>query len=379
MRIAINTRFAWYGYEEGYGRFTRELSSRLPHAAPDDEFLFLDDRSHAGCLSDAPNLRQRTLGPPARHPLLWKLWYDLRVPSALQQGRADVFFSPDGICSLHTSVPQVVAIHDLAFLRDNSYLPALQRLYYKVYTPEFIRRARKVVTVSECSREDIHRHYPFARGKVEVVYNAADPSFAPMSWEERAAYREALTEGREYFLYVGSVHPRKNLVNLLRAFSLFKKRQRSNMLLLVAGRMAWRNGEFEQALSTFRHRHDVRLMGYVPRDHMPGLVASAYALVYPSLWEGFGIPVLEAMQSGVPVVCSGNSSLPEVAGEAGLYFDPLQPEEMGRQLSLIYRDEALRSAMVARGLERAQRFSWDESARRLLAILHQAAGHPSNP
>lgn len=379
MRIAINTRFAWYGYQEGYGRFTRELCSRLPPAGPDDDFLYLDDRRHEGSLSDAPNLRQRTLGPPARHPLLWKLWYDLRVPSVLRRERADVFFSPDGICSLQSSVPQVVAIHDLAFLRDASYLPWSQYLYYKAYTPRFIRQARKVVTVSECSREDIHRRYPFSRGKVEVVYNAADPVFVPLAWEDRVAFREAWTEGREYFLCVGSLHPRKNLLNLLRAFSLFKKRQRSNMLLVLAGRPGWRNGEFERALATYRHRHDVRLMGYVPKERMPALMASAYALVYPSLWEGFGIPLLEAMQSGVPVVCSGNSSFPEVAGDAGLYFDPLQPEDMGGRLSLVYRDETLRSAMIAGGLERCRRFSWDDSARRMLALLHEAAGQDPIP
>lgn len=379
MKIAINTRFAWYGYEEGYGRFTRELCSRLPLAAPGDEFLYLDDTRHQGTLSDALNLRQRTLGPRARHPLLWKLWYDLRLPFTLRRERADVFFSPDGICSLHSPVPQVVAIHDLAFLRDPSYLPRWQYHYYKAHTPRFIRRAKKVVTVSECSREDIHRNYPFSRGKVEVVYNAADPSFVPLAWEDRFAFREAWTEGREYFLCVGSLHPRKNLLNLLRAFSLFKKRQRSNMLLVVAGRTGWRNGEFERALSSYRHRHDVRLMGYVPKERMPSLMASAYALVYPSLWEGFGIPLLEAMQAGVPVVCSGNSSFPEVAGDAGLYFDPLQPEDMGGQLSLVYRDETLRSAMVARGVERSRRFSWDDSARRLLALLREAAGQAPIP
>jgi glycosyltransferase involved in cell wall biosynthesis len=121
------------------------------------------------------------------------------------------------------------------------------------------------------------------------------------------------------------------------------------------------------------------MLGYVPQERMAGLMASAWALVYPSLWEGFGIPVLEAMQSGVPVICSGNSSLPEVASDAGLYFDPLQPEDMGRQLSLVYRDEALRARMAARGLEIARGYSWDSSARRLLAILREAAGHPPNP
>jgi len=379
MRIAINTRFAWYGYEEGYGRFTRGLCSRLPTACPADEFLFLDDRRPAGLLSGAPHVRQRVVGLPARHPLLWKLWYDWSLPMVFRGEQPDVFFSPDGMCSLRTSVPQVVAIHDLSFLQDDRFMPWSHRQYHKTYTPLFVQQAQRVVTVSTFSQEDIHRRYPFSKGKVDVVYNAADPSFQPMSWDARAAFREAFTNGQEYFLYVGSVHPRKNLIGLLRAFSIFKKRQQSNMLLLLAGRMAWKNQAFEQALSNFRYRHDVRVLGYVPNEQMPALVGSAYALVYPSLWEGFGIPVLEAMQAGVPVLCSDNSSLPEVAGEAGLYFDPMLPEEMGDRLLRIYRDEGLRTKMVRQGLERARQFSWESSVRRLREVLAAAAGQAVIP
>ena len=374
MRIAVNTRFAHYGYEEGYGRFTRELASRLARLDPGDRLLFIDDRPVSDPVASGANVESTTLGPPARHPLLWRWWYDWRLPPRLRSFGADVFFSPDGICSLRADTPQVVAVHDLSFLHFPGHMPASQRRYYLRMTPEFIRRAERVVTVSEFSRQDIIRHYPFARDKVGVVYNAASGNYRPMEWDRRQEWKARHTGGREYFLTVGSIHPRKNLVNLLKGFSLFKRRHRTNMMLLIAGRLAWQHVDFQKALSAFRYRDDVLLTGYLAPTDLASTVGAAYALVYPSLWEGFGIPVLEAMQAGVPVLCSGNSAMPEVGGEAALYFDPLQPEEIGLQMSRIFRDEAERAGLVRLGLARAEAFDWDASASRLRQILAAAAG-----
>lgn len=373
MRIAINTRFSNYGYEEGYGRFTREIAGRLAAAAGGDEYLFIYDRPLRGPSMPGMRVSSHVIGPPARHPLLWKLWYDVRIPAFLRQQQVDVFLSPDGLCSLRTDVPQVMVIHDLAFLHYPAFLPRWQQAYLAWHTPKCIRRASRVITVSEHSRADIIRHYPFAEGKVDVVHNAADAAFRPLDWEGRTASMERYADGCAYFLVVGSIHPRKNLINLLKGFSIFKKRQRSNMKLVITGRMAWQHGEFEEILSRYRYRADVKMTGYLSAAELPRLMGGAYALVYPSLWEGFGIPVLEAMQAGVPVVCSGNSSLPEVAGEAGLFFDPLQPEDIAAQLSRVYKDEPGRTEMIRRGLTRAEAFRWEDSAVRMAEILREVA------
>ena len=373
MRIAINTRFGAYEYQEGYGRFSREISYGMAAAYPDDEFFFYYDQPLKPNELQFPNVNQIVAGPPARHPLLWKYWYDLRVPALLSKNDAAVFFSTDGICSLNTKVPQVLAIHDLAFLHYPRFLPKAQQWFYKQFTPGFIKKARRIITVSSFSRSDLLKQYPFAKDKVEVVYNAADSAFHPLTWSEKEACKEAFTEGREYFLYVGSIHPRKNLINLLKAFSGFKKRQKTNMQLVIAGRMAWQHEDFTQALSTFKFRNDVKLTGYIPQDDLVKLMGSAYALVYPSVWEGFGMPVLEAMQSGVPVLCSGSSALPEIAGDAALYFDPLKPEDIGQQLAHVYKDEHARSLMIERGLLRAGTFSWSQSCKQVREILQEAA------
>jgi glycosyltransferase involved in cell wall biosynthesis len=266
-----------------------------------------------------------------------------------------------------------MVIHDLAFLHHPDFLSAAQQWFYRHYTPMFIRKAKRLVTVSEFSRNDILGKYPAAKGKIDVVYNAASPDFHPLDWEEREGVKERFTGGLDYFLCVGSVHPRKNLVNLLKGFSAFKKRQRSAMKLVIAGRLAWRTEAFTEALSTFKYRDDVILTGYLPGSDLAALTASAYALVYPSLWEGFGLPVLEAMQSGVPVLASGNSAVPEVAGEAALYFDPLDPAAIGDQMMRIFKEESRRKDMAAMGVERARNFRWQDSAKTMRSILDDAA------
>jgi glycosyltransferase involved in cell wall biosynthesis len=373
MRIAINTRFSAYDYQEGYGRFSREISYGLATENKEDEYYFFYDKSFESDKQTLSNINQIVAGPAARHPLLWKFWYDVSIPRLLAKNNADVFFSPDGICSLHTKVPQVLAIHDLAFLHYPQYMPKTQHWFYKHYTPDFIRKARRIITVSSFSRSDLIKQYPFAKDKTEVVYNAADPSFRPLSWAEKEAWKEHYTEGREYFLCVGSVHPRKNLINLLKAFSGFKKRQKTNMQLVIAGRLAWQHEDFSQALSTFKFRNDVKLTGYMAQESLVKLMGSAYALIYPSVWEGFGMPVLEAMQAGVPVLCSGTSALPEIAADAALFFDPLKPDDIGLQMAHVYKDEHARSLMIERGLVRAASFSWSQSCKQVREILQEAA------
>jgi glycosyltransferase involved in cell wall biosynthesis len=193
-----------------------------------------------------------------------------------------------------------------------------------------LRQAAQIVTVSEFSKEDIIRHYPQAKNKISVIYNAAEQKFAPADENEKQNCRERLTEGKEFFLYAGSIHPRKNLVNLLRAFQWFKKRHQSNMKLVLQEEWHGKNDSFTAQLATYKYRDDVILTGFIPDDELSILMASAYALVYPSHWEGFGIPVLEAMQSGTPVIASNNRRIPEIADGGALLTDPGDAEGWGR-------------------------------------------------
>jgi glycosyltransferase involved in cell wall biosynthesis len=369
MRVAVNTRFWSNDYSEGYGNFTREICSRLARNHPGDTFIFISDKAFVNRENLPANVIPVIVKPVARHPLLWKYWYDVLIPAVLKKYKADVFLTLYGFCSLRTKVPQCLVIHDLAFLHFPHFIPALHRWYYQRFTPSMIRKARQIITVSNYSEHDIIVHYPHAAGKLAVVYNAASDHFQQLESTEKEKIKLKYTEGKEFFICIGAVHPRKNLINLLKAFSWFKKRQQTNMQLLIAGRLAWHYDDFLEKLETFRFKKDVKLLGYVPAPELPGLVASAYGLVYPSLFEGFGLPLLEAMQCGVPVISSNGGAMPEIAADVALYCDPDNAEEMGQQMAQLYKDENLREMLIQRGFTRARNFSWDDAAEKVWATL----------
>lgn len=372
MNIAVNTRFLLKDYMEGYGYFIYETFKRITAAHPEHEFIFIFDRPYDERFVFGPNVKAVVTGPPARHPLLWKLWYDIKVPVLLRKYKADVFVSCDGFCSLGTKVPQCLVLHDLAFLHYPSFIPKSHLLYYKRYTPKMLAKAKVIATVSAFSKKDITSQYGTAADKINIVYSAAKEIFQPITNEEKQAARTKYTGGKEYFVYTGAIHPRKNLVNLLKAFSLFKKRQQSSMKLVLTGRLAWKYDSFVKNLKTYKYRDDVVMTGYVNEEEIRKLVGAAYTMVYPSLFEGFGVPVLEAMQCDVPVITSLNSSMQEIANEAALYAEPESPADIAEKMMLLYKDEKLRSQLIEKGRVVVKQYSWEKSAERLWQSIEKA-------
>ena len=361
MVIAVNTRFLLKDYLEGYGNFTFECFSRLVKKYPQHTFLYIFDREFDKAFITSDNITPVIAGPEARHPLLWQYWYNYKVPAILRKYKADVFVSPDGFCSLRTKVPQCLVLHDLAFIHYPQFIHKSHLRFYKRFTPKFLQKAKSIATVSQFSKEDILRHYKIADDKIDVVYNGISNIFKPIGQEQKEAIKTKYAEGREFFLYTGSVHPRKNLMHLLKAFSIFKKRQKSNMQLLIAGRLAWKYESFTTGLKNYKYRNEVKLLGYLPKEDLAAITASAYAMVYPSYFEGFGVPPLEAMRCEVPVIASNVASIPEICGDAAIYIDPENIEDIAEKLMLLYKDEALRSALIAKGKSQSNNFSWDKT------------------
>jgi glycosyltransferase involved in cell wall biosynthesis len=340
MKIAVNTRFLLNDYLEGYGYFEYEVLKRIVIANPEDEFLFIFDRPYDSRFLFAKNVTPVIAGPPARHPLLWKWWYDVRIPSILRKFKADVFVSCDGFCSLRTKVPQCLVIHDLSFLRYPSFIKRSHLFFYKRYTPKFIKKAKTLATVSAFSKNDIIAHYKTDPGKINIVYSAAKDIFYPLNETDKEATKAKYTDGKNYFVYAGAIHPRKNLLHLLKAFSVFKKRQQSDWKLVLAGRLAWQYDHFIESLKAYKYRDDVVLTGYVEEKELAKIIGSAYVLVYASLWEGFGVPVLEGMRSGVAVITSINSSMQEIAGDAALFANPADHTDIADKMMLLYKNES---------------------------------------
>lgn len=362
MVIAVNTRFLLKDKLEGYGYFIKEVFKILTKKYPEHQFYFLFDRPFDEEFIFSENVHGVVVSPPARHPVLWKYWYDVKIPLTLKKIKADVFVSPDGYCSLSTKVPQCMLVHDLGFLHHPEAYKKSHVLFYKRNTPKFLKKANSIATVSEFSKADILHHYKIAADKIDVVYSAAKDTFQPVSIEIKNSVKEKFTEGKEFFIYAGAIQPRKNLINLLKAFSIFKRRLQSNMKLVLAGRLAWKANEFTQLLNTYKYRKDVVLTNYIDENQLAQLVGSAYALIYPSFFEGFGVPVLEAMKCNIPALTSEKTSMQEIAEDAALYFNPNTHEDIADKLMLIYKDESLRNKLIEKGKTISAKYSWQRTA-----------------
>ena len=372
MRIAVNTRFLLNDYLEGYGYFVYETFKRITQNHPEHEFIFIFDRPFDQRFIFSSNIIPVVASPPARHPLLWKWWYNMKVPIILKKYKAGLFVSADGFCSLNTIVPQCLVVHDLSFLHYPSFIKKSHLVFYKRYTPKFLAKANSVATVSQFSKQDILQHYHISSEKINVVYSAAKQNFQPVSEEVKQQIKENYSGNKEYFLYTGAIHPRKNLLNLLKAFSVFKKRQQSSIKLLLAGRLAWKYDSFIKSLETYKYRDDVVLLNYLEENQLVKITASAYAVVYPSLFEGFGVPVLEAMQCEVPVITSSGSAMQEIAGDAALFADAENYNDIAEKMMRLYKDESLRSELIQKGKNIARLYSWDRTAGLLWETMQKA-------
>jgi glycosyltransferase involved in cell wall biosynthesis len=265
------------------------------------------------------------------------------------------------------SIPTVLTVHDLIFKHLPEHHKLLNRVYLNLTLPLYCRRATHIIAISECTRRDVMAAYHLPPEKVTVIHEAADPRFRAQTPERVAAARERYGLPERYILFVGTIEPRKNLTRLLHAFEALREDDLCDALVIV-GQRGWLYGDFFAELERSPAREAVLLPGYVPDEALPAVYAGARALAFPSLYEGFGLPALEAMACGTPVACSGTSSLPEVAGDAALYFDPTSQGSIVQTLRQLLRDPDLRGELVRRGLERATQFSWDRVATETEAV-----------
>ena len=365
MRIAVNTRLLLKGKLEGIGWFSYQTLERIVRNHPEHEFFFFFDRAYDESFVFASNVTPVVVHPQARHPILFYLWFEWSIPYMLRKYKIDLFLSPDSYMSLSTKVPTCLVIHDLAFEHYPEHFVTSHRLYWRHYSPLFARKATRIATVSSFSKADISKRYGIDPGKIDLVCNGAHDEYKPLTADGREQVKKEYADGCEYFVFAGAIHPRKNIVNLLKAFVAFKKHQRTNMKLVIVGRPAWKYEEVEEMKANMPFKEDVKWVGYMNVDELSKVMAGAYALVYASLFEGFGIPILEAMQCDVPAIVSNTSSMPEVAGDAALLVDPTDVGDIAEKMHLMYKDEALRARLIVNAKKQVKKFNWDTSAERL--------------
>lgn len=340
---------------------------------PEDTFVFLFDRPFDPQFLYAPNVTPLVLHPRARFAPTFYAWFEWAVPAALKRMEADVFFSTDSMCSLVSDIPTVMTCHDLVPLHYPMQVPWWHRFYLLHFLPRFLRRAERVLTVSNYIKEDLVRTCGLSPEKISVVYNGCREGFKPLDAAEKQQVREEFADGEAYFFYAGAIHPRKNIPGLIRAFDRFRQKTGAPVKLLLGGRFAWKTGEVLAAWESSAYKDDIRILGYLSDELLHRLTASALAFTYVSFSEGFGLPLLEAMHTDTPVMAANATALPEVAGNAALLVDPMSEVAMAAGLEQIYGDEPFRQKLVERGRIRREAFSWDEAAEQIYQHLKDTA------
>lgn len=362
MRIAINTRLLLPHRLDGIGWFTYETCRRMVLQHPEHEFFFLFDRTPDPQFLFADNVKPVVLFPQARHPFLWMVYFDISLPWVLKKYHINLFLSTDGWMSLRTKVPTLDVIHDLNFEHSPGYLKPTYQWYMTRFFPRFAQKARRIATVSEFSKKDIADTYHIDPNKIDVVYDGAHCDYKPCSPDEKIAIRGRYTQGNPYFIFIGTISKRKNLGNMLRAFDQFKRDDRHSTKFVVVGATMFGKGEISDIYRSLRYKEDVIFLGRVEAQELARLLGAAEALLFASLFEGFGIPILEAFMAETPVITSNVTSMPEIAGDAALIVNPTSIGEIAQAMTSIMQKPHLADELIALGREQRQHFSWDRTA-----------------
>jgi glycosyltransferase involved in cell wall biosynthesis len=365
MQVVINTRLLLKGKLEGIGRFTHETLSRLVKMHPDWHFIFLFDRPFDEQFIYGDNVTPMELLPPARHTVLIHWYYQWSVKRLLKLLKPDLFYSPDAHGVMKPHCKQLITIHDVNFEHFPKDLPLKYRYYLPYVTRKYVHsKNTSLNTVSEFSKKDIARIYELDANKIAVIGNGVNENFKPISDIEKQSTRDVFSDGIPYYFFVGSIHPRKNLENMIKAFDAFKYETKAPHKFLISG-SGWSQNDIRQVFKGTEFIDDVVYLGRIKEEFLPQLIASAEALMYVSKFEGFGIPIIEAFACKTPVITSNVSSLPEVAGDAALFSAPEDITAIKENMLLLYNNPNLKQAYINKGFNRKDEFSWDIMAERL--------------
>lgn len=354
------------------GRFSFETLRLITQDHPEHEFYFLFDRPFDLSFVFSKNVHPVVVYPPARHPVLWHVWFELSLPKVLRKINPDLFLSPDGFLSLNANVKSLPVIHDLNFVHNPNDLAASHAWFYNRYFPKYARTAHRIATVSDFSKLDIVNQYGIDERMIDVVYNGVSDRFRPLNELETLDVRKKWTNGKPYFIYVGAIHQRKNLERMLAAYDCFRERSGAEVNFVLVGNRKWWTAEMQAALDAMKFKSEVIFAGRVSEEDLQGLMGSALANVYVSTFEGFGIPIIESFQAQVPVITSNVTSMPEVAGDATLLVNPFKVEEISEAMFKLWSDLELRSILIQKGLKRAGYFTWNRSADLLWKSIEKA-------
>jgi glycosyltransferase involved in cell wall biosynthesis len=374
MHIAINAHLLAHTRSfrrAGVSHYIEQLLQHLARVDQTNQYTIFTTRGlDAAALGLPPHFTIQPSRFPTINPRVRIPWEQFLAPLILRQQRADLFHGTLNVVPLACPVPSVVTIHDLAFIRFPYTFRSYNRTYLDLATRVSVRRATRILAVSEHTRREVVGLLGVPAERVVVTPNAARVHFHPPAAEALAAFRTRHSLPEQFVLYVGTLEPRKNLTTLLDAYAQIARQ--SAVPLLVGGGKGWMYDAVFARLEALGLRDRVHFVGYLDEEELPLWYAAARLFVFPSLYEGFGMPPLEAMACGTPVVTSNSSSLPEVVGDAGLMVAPMDVDALADAIMRLLSDEALHADLRERGLRRAQQFAWHTTAERTRDAYGQA-------
>jgi glycosyltransferase involved in cell wall biosynthesis len=364
MKIVVNARMLIANKLSGIGWFKYHTLKRLVQSHPEVQFVFLFDRKFDEEFIFGSNVEPEVVFPPARHPFLWYYWFEHAIPGVIRKHQPDLFFSPDGFLSLRIKdIPSLPVIHDINFHHFPDDLTFFIGHYYRRYFPKYANHAKRIITVSEYSKNDISSFYNIPEENIDVAYNGANEMYGPLDESIKSVTKEKYTDGCDYFIYIGDLLPRKNITRMIKAFEEFKTISGSRTKLLIVGQKFFLTSEIEKTYLRSFYKDDIIFTGRLEPRKLKDVLGSARALILVSYFEGFGIPVIEAMNADVPVITSNVTSLPEVAGDAAILTDPYSIDSIKDAMIKIDTNEGVRKKLIEKGRIRRENFSWDRTSK----------------
>jgi glycosyltransferase involved in cell wall biosynthesis len=372
MNLCLDARTATSQFP-GIGRYVKNLARALPSELhPDEKLLLFHGPEQASSwihdlVSDHGYKSSLVTGSPFSLAQQWQ------IPRLLRKAGVDLYHSPYYLMPYRPGIPTVLTVYDLIPLHFPQFVSARARLLFRLAMILALRAADQVIAISEATRQDLQRAFRLPQEKIQVIPLAAEQNFRPPTAGEIQRVRSKYSLPEEYVLYLGINKPHKNLAGLVGAWAqLTRQRLSGNEKLVIAGAWDPRYPQVKQLATRLNLTQAIIFLGTIPDADLPAVYGAARLFVFPSLYEGFGLPVLEALSCGTPVACSRASSLPEVAGEAAVYFDPAGPDRIAEVLARTLNNEALLEDLSARGLEQARKFSWRRTAQQTTQVYRQA-------
>ena len=367
MIIAFNTISFRNNRSDGLEFFYQALI-KIAEEQPDHTFIFIFDKIVSQSFSE--NIIPITVSPKSVNALLWQYWYNYKISGVLKKYKVHIFLSFDAI-SLRTKINQFLVIPDLEFLHQSQIPNRKEFNFLKRNTPKYINKAKRIITFYQCCKDEIINVYKIKPEKISLCHIAAEDVFIPINFSERESIKEKYADGNEYFMFSGIDHPTNNLYNLLKAFSFFKKRQKSNMQLIIA-LSGNRSEDLTEKLRLFKFKSEVKLINNIPEEELARIIASAYAFVYSTVSNSLATALLQALKAEVPIVTSDFPVLHELAGTGALYCDPNNINDIAEKMMVLFKDEKLRRELIEKGKAQSNNYNKESATGFLWKTINEA-------